>query len=613
MKRLLILLPLLLPAQQVDYNTQVKSKPSLTTINGGSLPSTGAITKIDSGGHLAAAVAGTDYALPTALSGLPFLHAKTDCGLVMNGSTDDTSALNTCIGTLPAGGGAIVFPVGVSIIGNLTITKNNVHLIGQGMRSAWTAGTADNGSTQLKYPATGTVGGFVIRFTGSGGYTNQGSSIERMTLNANSVAATALWLTDTYLFSANTIAMDSNIGGYALVIDATGITTVPKCGDGSGAIFLDNYLIWTGMDAGGISLGTATRDVCSIKAGKGFIEWSGHLPYAGIFAQHVDSSTFQDTTIMEITSTGTHPGVTGSASCTSLLCTVTTSEPHGMRPVQAVWLLNSTRTELQGTFSTAATGASQFIFYAGAGLPDGTYTLGLVGGASLELGTSSCYASSQGCAWDNHFGNLITGQGVFEYDYYGHLNMTFNSIDSWNWIETGLVKPHSAYTNRVPSTDVRGSFWNARFATGAKFGGVATSPYAAKPQATWLSFDAGSVADYGYAIDFNYATPVTSAGYMPIRLRNSTYMGTRNAADSSDIVLLGANSSGSIIMGSTFNPAGTRVIFANQPQLFSQTAPTCDATTRGTFNYLAGGAGVKDSVQVCGKDSSDNFAWRTVY
>jgi hypothetical protein len=40
---------------------------------------------------------------------------------------------------------------------------------------------------------------------------------------------------------------------------------------------------------------------------------------------------------------------------------------------------------------------------------------------------------------------------------------------------------------------------------------------------------------------------------------------------------------------------------------------TCDATTRGQFNYIAGGTGVKDIVQVCAKDGADAYAWRAIY
>ncbi|MDP2598390.1 MAG: type II secretion system protein [Candidatus Liptonbacteria bacterium] len=42
--------------------------------------------------------------------------------------------------------------------------------------------------------------------------------------------------------------------------------------------------------------------------------------------------------------------------------------------------------------------------------------------------------------------------------------------------------------------------------------------------------------------------------------------------------------------------------------------PTCDATsTRGTFWVVENGAGVQDSVQVCAKNSSDAYGWRTIY
>ena len=41
--------------------------------------------------------------------------------------------------------------------------------------------------------------------------------------------------------------------------------------------------------------------------------------------------------------------------------------------------------------------------------------------------------------------------------------------------------------------------------------------------------------------------------------------------------------------------------------------PACDATARGTVWVTQGGAGVKDSVEVCAKDASDTFAWRTLF
>ncbi len=41
--------------------------------------------------------------------------------------------------------------------------------------------------------------------------------------------------------------------------------------------------------------------------------------------------------------------------------------------------------------------------------------------------------------------------------------------------------------------------------------------------------------------------------------------------------------------------------------------PPCNTTFRGTFWVTQGTAGVKDSVQVCAKDASDAYAWRTIY
>jgi hypothetical protein len=41
--------------------------------------------------------------------------------------------------------------------------------------------------------------------------------------------------------------------------------------------------------------------------------------------------------------------------------------------------------------------------------------------------------------------------------------------------------------------------------------------------------------------------------------------------------------------------------------------PSCSATTRGTFWVTQGDTGVKDSVEVCAKDTGDAYAWRTIY
>ena len=44
-------------------------------------------------------------------------------------------------------------------------------------------------------------------------------------------------------------------------------------------------------------------------------------------------------------------------------------------------------------------------------------------------------------------------------------------------------------------------------------------------------------------------------------------------------------------------------------QLITNTRPTCNAARRGTSWYVAGGAGVADTYEVCGKDAADSYAW----
>ncbi|HEX9761371.1 MAG TPA: hypothetical protein VGA40_10640, partial [Candidatus Acidoferrales bacterium] len=58
-----------------------------------------------------------------------------------------------------------------------------------------------------------------------------------------------------------------------------------------------------------------------------------------------------------------------------------------------------------------------------------------------------------------------------------------------------------------------------------------------------------------------------------------------------------------------------RMVFPSDGGVKLNTAskPTCNSTRRGTFFYVAGGAGVKDTVEVCAKDAADAYAWRTIY
>ena len=41
--------------------------------------------------------------------------------------------------------------------------------------------------------------------------------------------------------------------------------------------------------------------------------------------------------------------------------------------------------------------------------------------------------------------------------------------------------------------------------------------------------------------------------------------------------------------------------------------PTCDATHRGILWFTQGGSGAKDTFEVCAKDATDAYSWRTIY
>ncbi len=52
---------------------------------------------------------------------------------------------------------------------------------------------------------------------------------------------------------------------------------------------------------------------------------------------------------------------------------------------------------------------------------------------------------------------------------------------------------------------------------------------------------------------------------------------------------------------------------ANGLQWITGPKPTCDATQRGRVWYVAGGAGVADTFEVCKKDAADSYAWTTLF
>jgi len=95
---------------------------------------------------------------------------------------------------------------------------------------------------------------------------------------------------------------------------------------------------------------------------------------------------------------------------------------------------------------------------------------------------------------------------------------------------------------------------------------------------------------------------------------NRSYQGLAGAVSGTDYIWG---------IGSSTNSGGTNTRWAGvrldglfsikHLSLETGAKPTCSASERGTFWYVAGGAGVKDTVEVCAKDASNAYAWRTIY
>lgn len=110
------------------------------------------------------------------------------------------------------------------------------------------------------------------------------------------------------------------------------------------------------------------------------------------------------------------------------------------------------------------------------------------------------------------------------------------------------------------------------------------------------------------------STYVTFVGYQsglgsPTQRTNSTAIGANSYVDADNRVVLGDGAVVDVWAGSA---AQARLV-GTGVRLVTGTRPTCDATTRGLLFYVAGGAGVADTCEVCRKDAANNYAWVSLF
>jgi hypothetical protein len=104
---------------------------------------------------------------------------------------------------------------------------------------------------------------------------------------------------------------------------------------------------------------------------------------------------------------------------------------------------------------------------------------------------------------------------------------------------------------------------------------------------------------------------VNSGPGTPTQLDNATAIGANAAVSASSALVLGDNS---VSVGIGTSVPTARLDVNGGVRLNTATAkPACDATTRGTFWFTQAAVGIKDSAEVCAKDASNAYAWRTLY
>jgi hypothetical protein len=83
----------------------------------------------------------------------------------------------------------------------------------------------------------------------------------------------------------------------------------------------------------------------------------------------------------------------------------------------------------------------------------------------------------------------------------------------------------------------------------------------------------------------------------------------RLVSSTSKIELNGSTSQASVTIGGTLISRWSATGFDLAD---AGSKPTCNSTTRGTFWFDEGGAGVADTIEVCSKDAADVYAWRSL-
>lgn len=262
------------------------------------------------------------------------------------------------------------------------------------------------------------------------------------------------------------------------------------------------------------------------------------------------------------------------------------------------------------------------------GIPVSSSTLPAVSGANLTALNGSSIAS--GTVPDARLSSSVTLLGQ---------SIDLGSAEATGTLADARFPATLPVASGVNLTALNASNLTSGTVPTARLGsGTASSTTCLLGNSTWATCPGGGGTPAGSTTQFQFNNAGAFGGTSNFLFTSATGQVTLNQGGNGNNALYGKRTTDS-------GPTGNLILFQNQAatidlfkvdvngtmtlnstagltdvltvgnavQLTTGTRPTCDATYRGTFWYVAGGAGVQDTVTVCAKSSADVYAWRTIY
>lgn len=538
---------------------------------------------------------------PTAVGG---------CGLAMDGTTDDSTALNTCIVTLSSGNGGIIqFPPGVVALSHANggigalISFDKIHLRGSGGYTNSTlsyespgppVATISYGKTIFRAIGSWSNGEPLVEFNGIVNSKSfiAGGGLEDIDLDCAGLCSKALKISgfDGMVFRnlhIHDFTSAAAAGDYGVELPSNnGSPATGTCGNSGGTSLFENVDIQSyRTGAAGLKLGTndSTYDVCSNRFVHLTIQASNRPGLHGLLLAHSDSNQFANSAFQNFGDAATITNIVA----TSATAATVFAPGHGMqagvsndgvyiRGTCTVAFTSGACTGgadvpgLDGAFSGTYVDADHISITGAYGLTNGvTYFGTLITGADVE--------AQAGGGNDNMFTNTLVCQGIHNSD----TTSPYLLFIGYNWRECigGNNNFKRISGTGFASIGVDGSFWKLRPQNQIDFEGPGGA-------ARGLNFKAGSLVPFGVAI--HTADAVSSSLTYSMLMGITQWIGSVPSSGSGQTPLLGLDSNDVINLGISSN---TNQINANGPFRPKQyTVSTLPATpAAGLIVYVSNG------------------------